>query len=112
MRDVRDMCKEQGGDAPSKTFPELPKSVRGDTDILIGIKYFPVLIHMFPTVLAVYRCALSNSDGSGGVVAGPILNSPEQRNHKKALMQVNLSIIAPQPNNIGIGVELKAKCRC
>ena len=38
-RDLRNMFKEQGDDVSSKKFPRLPKSVGGDTDILIGIKY-------------------------------------------------------------------------
>ena len=57
-----------------KRFPNLANNVGGDTDILIGIKYikyFPELIHMLPTGLAMYRSAFLNSDGSDGVVAGP-----------------------------------------
>ena len=40
--------------------PKMPKRVDGETDILLGMKYakyFPELIHMFPSGFAVYRSA-------------------------------------------------------
>ena len=53
----------------SKTFPELSRSVRGDTDILTGIKYIKCIPQANSHVP--YRSAFSNSGGSDRVVAGP-----------------------------------------
>ena len=67
---------------------------------------------MFPTSLAVYRSAFLNSDCSDGIVARPHTEFTKGEKSKKVRVQVNLCIIAPQPNNIRIGVELKVKCCC
>ena len=51
----------------------MPKKV-GETDLLIGIKYakyFPELIHMFPSGLPKYKSHFLSADGSDGVLGGP-----------------------------------------
>ena len=71
---LRNLCKNEGNESLSKTFPKMPKEVGGVTDILLGIKYvkyFPELVHMFPSGLSVYRSIFLSSDGSDGVFGGP-----------------------------------------
>ena len=58
------MCKDQGGEVLQKRFPKMPRKVGGETDIIIGIKYFkyfPEEVHKFPSGLS----------GSDGVYGGP-----------------------------------------
>ena len=72
IRDLRAMCRDQGKAAFE--IPKMPERVGGDTDILIGIKYakyFPELIHMCPTGLAVYKSAFLGLNGSYGIIGGP-----------------------------------------
>ena len=74
MIDLEDMWKDEKGNPLNKSIPKIPNEVGGDTDILLGIKYvkyFPELVHMFPSGLSVYTSAFLSSDGSDGIVAGP-----------------------------------------
>ena len=71
---MKTLCKGQGGEDLRKRFPKMPKEVGGETDILIGIqynKYFPELIHRFPSGLEVLKSIFVSDDGSRGVYGGP-----------------------------------------
>ena len=57
-----------------KNLPNLPHSVGGQTDLMIGIqylKYFPRQIFRLPNGLTIYESQFVNSDGSRGLVGGP-----------------------------------------
>ena len=61
----------QGGDAG--TLPKIPKSVGGEIDFIIGIKYlsyYPKMIFQLPSGLTNYESAFENADGSRGVIRG------------------------------------------
>ena len=48
----------------------MPSEIGGETDILIGIqynKYFPKVVHRFPTGLEVLRSVFVSPDGSDGI---------------------------------------------
>ena len=71
---LRSMCKGHCGKSVREKLTKMRKRVGGETDILLDMKYanyFPELIHMFPSGLAVYRSAFWSSDGSDGVIGGP-----------------------------------------
>lgn len=55
-------------------LPKLPKSIGGDVDFVIGIKYlryYPEKVFQLPSGLTVYRSMFKNTDGSIGVIGGP-----------------------------------------
>ena len=71
-KDIYHAFKATGRDP--KTLPKLPKSVGGDTDIMIGIqylKYYPVKRFNLPNGLSIYESQFASPDGSRGVVGGP-----------------------------------------
>ena len=52
-------------------LPKLPRSVGGNTDFMIGIKYlkyFPKEIFQLPSGLTIYESVFLNADGSRGVI--------------------------------------------
>ena len=56
------------------SLPRLPKSVGGETDIMIGIqylKYWPRVVHQLENGCTLYRYQFNSSDGTRGVVGGP-----------------------------------------
>ena len=62
---------EQGG--KEKELPDVPATVGGETDFLIGIQYnwfLPRLIHILPTSLAVYKSMFVGVDGTRGCIGG------------------------------------------
>ena len=57
-----------------KNLPDLPHSVGGQTDLMIGIqylKYFPRQIFRLPNGLTIYESQFVNSYGSRGLVGDP-----------------------------------------
>ena len=71
-KDIHHAISITGGDP--KKLPKLPKSVGGDTDIMIGIqylKYYPVKKFNLPNGLSIYESQFANPDGSRGIVGGP-----------------------------------------
>ena len=55
-------------------LPKLPSTGGGDTDILIGIKYFkyfPKIIYEFESGLGIYESVFQSPCGSIGIVDGP-----------------------------------------
>ena len=70
--DIRSQVKSDGGDLDS--LPRLSKQVGGDTDIIIGAKYYyahPREIWRSKTGLAIFDSSFVSADGSTGVVVGP-----------------------------------------
>ena len=70
--DIKRAYKASGGDI--KNLPNLPKTVGGETDFMIGIKYlkfYPKQIFQLPSGLTIYQSPFQNSDGSYGVIGGP-----------------------------------------
>ena len=73
-QDIKVMCRDEGVGDLWNSLPKLPRSLGGQTDILIGLKYkkyFPQQIHMFLSGLTVYRSLFEWSDGTIGVIGGP-----------------------------------------
>ena len=71
--DIRKRCQEVGKPDFS-VLPRLPKSVGGDTDILIGskyLRYFPTEIHRFESGLTVCESIFTSTDGTRGIIGGP-----------------------------------------
>ena len=53
---------------------QLPQSIGGDTDFMLGIKYlryYPEKVFQLPSGLTIYRSWFQNADGTRGVVGGP-----------------------------------------
>ena len=70
--DIHHAFKESGGDI--RTLPKLQKSIGGDIDFMIGIKYLryhPEMIFQLPSGLTIYRSMFQNADGGRGVIGGP-----------------------------------------
>ena len=71
--DIRQRCQEVG-EPDFSVLPQLPKSVGGDTDILIGskyLRYFPTEVHRFESGLTVCESMFTSTDGTRGIVGGP-----------------------------------------
>ena len=71
--DIRQRCQEVS-EPDFSQLPRLPKTVGGDTDILIGskyLRYFPKEIHKFESGLTVCESMFTSSDGTRGIVGGP-----------------------------------------
>ena len=82
--DIRRGYHEAGGNL--RNLPNLPKSVGGSTDFMLGIKYlryFPEKVFQLPSGLAIYRSHFKNADGTFGVIGGPhrVFTGIEQRHH-------------------------------
>ena len=55
-------------------LPKLPKSIGGDVDIMIGIRYLryhPQIIFKLVNGLSIYSSVFNSADGSCGIVGGP-----------------------------------------
>ena len=68
-----DRVSAENGHTPG-TLPRLPKSVGGDTDIMIGIqyyKYWPDEAYKLSNGLRLYESQFVSFDGTRGVVGGP-----------------------------------------
>ena len=77
-------CKRQGNNP--RDSPQLPQSVGGDTDFMLGIKYiryYPEKVFQFPSGLTIYRSWFQNADGTRGVGRGPhkVFTEIESRYH-------------------------------
>ena len=76
--------KRQGNNP--RDLPQLPQSVGGDTDFMLGIKYlryYPEKVFQLPSGLTIYRSWFQNADGTRGVVGGPhkVFTEIESRYH-------------------------------
>ena len=65
---------------------QLPQSIGGDTDFMLGIKYlryYPEKVFQLPSGLTIYRSWFQNADGTRGVVGGPhkVFTEIESRYH-------------------------------
>ena len=76
--DLNEAVKEVKASKPKDTLLQnvsIPQKVGGKVDILLGIKYnafFPVLIHMLPNGLGIYRLKVKSfGNKSTAVIAGP-----------------------------------------
>ena len=82
--DIAAGYKRQGNS--SRDLPQLPQSVGGDTDFMLGIKYlryYPEKVFQLPSGLTIYRSWFKNADGTRGVVGGPhkVFTEIESRYH-------------------------------
>ena len=66
-KDIQWRCKKIG---LVDHLPKLPSTVGGDTDILIGIKYFKI-IYEFESGLGIYESVFQSPCGSRGIVGRP-----------------------------------------
>ena len=72
--DINKQYKLEGESSLSKSLPKLPKEVGGDTDILIGAKYFythPHEVWRSKTGLSLFDSSFVGADGTTGIVYGP-----------------------------------------
>ena len=72
QEDINNAYQQQCGD-PSK-LPKLPRSIGGDVDFMIGIKYLryhPKQVFQLPSGLTIYESMFENADGGFGVIGGP-----------------------------------------
>ena len=56
------------------TLPKIPKSVGGEIDFMIDIKYlryYPKMIFQLPSGLTIYEFVFENANGGRGVIGGP-----------------------------------------
>ena len=74
VHDIHQKCREVGGEPLVSQLPKFAKTAGGDTDILLGKKYFayfPELIKKFGNGLAVFRSVFYGVKKSRGVLCGP-----------------------------------------
>ena len=69
-KDIRNKCKATRRDLLEHLL-KLSHSVGGNTDILIGIKYFPKLIFETDTGLEILESVFTSSCGTRGAAGGP-----------------------------------------
>ena len=72
--DLKNRCRQSGGQKLVNRFPRLPCKVGGDTDILIGIKYaryLPKEVFECKDGFGIYESAFKSPCGSRGVLGGP-----------------------------------------
>ena len=70
--DIKDGYIKEGNNI--QFLPNVPKSIGGDVDFMIGMKYnryFPEPIFQLPSGLTIYRSQFVNTDGSLGIIGGP-----------------------------------------
>ena len=81
-------------------LPKLPKTVGGNVDFMLGIKYlryFPKEIFKLPSGLTIYRSHFQNADGSRGVIGGPHEVFTNIENHHNLCQQFsNVNFISNQ----------------
>ena len=72
--EIREMCRNEGGEKLVNSLPALPNEVGGDIDILIGLtykKYFPKEVWESPEGLFISDSPFLSEDGTTGVIGGP-----------------------------------------
>ena len=72
LNDITKAYKNAGGDP--RTLPKIPKSIGGEIDFMIGIKYlryYPKMIFQLPSGLTIYESVFENANGGSGVIEGP-----------------------------------------
>ena len=72
LNDIPKTYKDAGGDA--RTLPKIPKSVGGEIDFTIDIKYLryhPKMIFQLQSGLTISESAFENAEGGKGVIGGP-----------------------------------------
>ena len=72
LTDITKAYKDAGGD--TRTLPKITKSVGGEIDFMIGIKYlryYAKMIFQLPSGLTIYESVFQNADGGRGVMGGP-----------------------------------------
>ena len=68
LNDITNAYKDAGGDPT--TLPKIRKSVGGEIDFMIGIKYlmyYPKMIFQLPSGLTIYESVFENANGVRGV---------------------------------------------
>ena len=64
VNDITKVYKDAGGDG--RTLPKIPKSVGGEIDFMIGIKYFRYYLKIkfqLSSGLTIYESVFANTDG-------------------------------------------------
>ena len=64
LNDITKAYKDAGGDG--RTLPKIPKSVGGEIDFMIGIKYFRYYLKIkfqLSSGLTIYESVFANTDG-------------------------------------------------
>ena len=64
LNDITKAYKDAGGDG--RTLPKIPKSVGGEIDFMIGIKYFRYYLKIkfqLSSGLTIYKSVFANTDG-------------------------------------------------
>ena len=72
LNDITKAYKNAGGDP--RTLPKIPKSIGGEIDFMIGIKYlryYPKMIFQLPSGLTIYESVFENANGGSSVIEGP-----------------------------------------
>ena len=72
FNDIKECYIKEGNDL--QFLPNVPKSIGGDVDFMVGIKYnryFPEPVFQLPSGLTIYRSHFVNTDGSFGIIGGP-----------------------------------------
>ena len=72
LNDITNAYKDAGGDPT--TLPKIRKSVGGEIDFMIGIKYlmyYPKMIFQLPSGLTIYESVFENANRGRGVIGEP-----------------------------------------
>ena len=72
LNDITKAYKDAEGDG--RTLPKIPKSVGGEIDFMIGIKYvkyYLKIIFQSSSGLNIYGSVFANTNGGRGVIGGP-----------------------------------------
>jgi len=80
-------------------LPIIPKSVGGDVDFLIGIKYLryhPELVFSLPSGLSIFKSVFENADGGNGIIGGPHEVFTAIENHFQLINNHNLTFFSNQ----------------
>ena len=105
LNDITKAYKDAGGDA--RTLPKIPKSVGGEIDFIIGIKYlryYPKMIFQLPSGLTIYESVFENADGGRGVIGDLIKFSTTSETIMQKIIFISLSF---QTNIICTGMVIK-----
>ena len=98
LNDITKAYKDAGGDP--RTLPKQPKSVGGEVDFMIGIKYlryYPKMIFQLPSGLTIYESVFKNANGRTGVIEGPHKTFNNIRNYY-AEDNIHITIFSNQYN--------------